>query len=83
MSCRAIGIGSQASVYKYISGLTEGSLLIPFCPQGKSSGIGAVEEMADGFRACRIFKKKNMLGSGYYFEGIDKVDEHIGGSLNI
>lgn len=30
-----------------------------------------------------MFKKKNKLGYGYYFECIDKVDEHIGGSLNI
>lgn len=31
--------GSLASVIKYISGLTGGSRLIPFCPLGKSSGI--------------------------------------------
>lgn len=43
--------GSLASVIKYISGLTGGSRLIPFCPLGKSSGIGAVAERADGFRA--------------------------------
>lgn len=46
-----VWFGSLASVVEYISGLTAGSRLIPFCPLGKSSGIGAVAERADGFRA--------------------------------
>ena len=43
-----VWVGSLASVYKYISGLTEGSRLIPLCPSEKSSGIG---EMPEVFRA--------------------------------
>lgn len=46
-----VWFGSVASVVEYISGLTAGSRLIPFCPLGKSSGIGAVAERSDGFRA--------------------------------
>ena len=44
-----VWVGSLASVVEYISGLTAGSWLIPFCPLRKYSGIGAVAEMADGF----------------------------------
>lgn len=44
-----VWVGSLASVSEYISGLTRGSRLIPFCPVGKSSGIGAVAEMMEGF----------------------------------
>ena len=44
-----VWVGSLASVVEYISGLTAGSRLIPFCPLRKYSGIGAVAEMADGF----------------------------------
>ena len=44
-----ICLGSLASVVGYISGLTEGSRLIPFCPLGKFSDIGAAAEMSEGF----------------------------------
>lgn len=50
-----VWFGSLASVVEYISGLTAGSRLIPFCPLGKSSGIGAVAERADGFRAFYLY----------------------------
>ena len=56
-----VWLGSLTSVVDYISGLTAGKRLIPFCPSGKSSVIGAIAEMADGFLVCRIFKKKNKL----------------------
>ena len=37
------------------------NLPVPLCPLGKSSGIGAVAEMTEGFRASLIFEKKNKL----------------------
>lgn len=46
-----VWFGSLTSIVDYISGLTAGSRLIPSCPLGKSSGIGVIAEMAEGFRA--------------------------------
>ena len=52
-----VWFGSLASVVEYISGLTGGSRLIPLCPLGKSSDIGAVAEMADDFWGVSYIQK--------------------------
>ena len=44
-----------------ISGLTEGSRLIPLCPLGKYSGVEAVAEMAGGFLGVSICVLYNTL----------------------
>lgn len=55
-----------------ISGLTGGSRLRPLCPLGKSSGIGAIAEMAEGFRACN-----NRLTNGSNFISIETIHNRI------
>ena len=67
-----VWFGSLASVIEYISGLTTGSRLIPLCPLGKSSDIGAVVEMADGFRACG-----NWLTNGSNIISIEPICNYI------
>lgn len=67
-----VWVRSLASVVGYISGLTEGSRLIPLCPFGKSSDIEAIAEMADGFRAC-----DNWLTNGSNFISTGMIYSHI------
>lgn len=67
-----VWIGSLASAFEHISGLTTGSRLIPLCPLGKSSGIGAVAEMTVGFRAC-----DNWLTNGSNFISIETIHNRI------